>query len=62
MSENELAKVIINIAYDIHSKLGPALLESVYEAIVAHELNQWKPLLPSMASNSSPSYVSAIAS
>lgn len=31
MTENELSKVIVNTAYQIHTQLGPGLLESVYE-------------------------------
>jgi len=29
MTENELSKVIVDIAYQIHTNLGPGLLESV---------------------------------
>ena len=38
MRENELAKIIVSIAYDIHSRLGPGLFESVYETIMEYEL------------------------
>ena len=38
MTENELAKIIVNIAFQIHTKIGPGLLESVYEEIMVHEL------------------------
>lgn len=38
MTENELAKTIVNTAYQIHFKLGPGLLESVYEEIMHFEL------------------------
>lgn len=38
MTENELLKFIVNIAFQIHNKLGPGLLESVYEEIMFHEL------------------------
>jgi GxxExxY protein len=40
MTENELAKYIVNAAYRIHTTLGPGLLESVYEATLAHELEK----------------------
>ena len=40
MSENEIAKVIVDVAYHIHVKLGPGLLESVYQAILVHELRK----------------------
>ena len=38
MTENEIAKIIVNTCYNIHVKLGPGLLESVYEEILFHEL------------------------
>ncbi len=38
MHENELAKIVVSVAYNIHSNLGPGLFESVYETIVEHEL------------------------
>ena len=40
MTENEIAKEVVDVAYHIHRKLGPGLLESVYEAIMASELGQ----------------------
>lgn len=40
MTENEIAKVIVDVAFYIHKKLGPGLLESVYEIILAHELKR----------------------
>jgi len=38
MNENELSKIVLDVAFDIHKKLGPGLFESVYEAVMAHEL------------------------
>jgi len=38
MTENELSKIIVNTAYQIHKTLGPGLLESVYEEIMYFEL------------------------
>jgi GxxExxY protein len=38
MTENELAKIIVDAAYKVHVALGPGLLESVYEVVLAHEL------------------------
>jgi iron complex transport system substrate-binding protein len=35
---NDISGVIIDTAHHIHSKLGPGLLESVYEIILAKEL------------------------
>lgn len=40
MTENELSKIIVDISYKIHTKLGPGLLESVYETILYHELTK----------------------
>jgi len=38
MNENDLSRVIVDAAYKIHTTLGPGLLESVYEAVLAYEL------------------------
>ncbi|HEY3104798.1 MAG TPA: GxxExxY protein [Pyrinomonadaceae bacterium] len=38
MTENEVAKHIVDVAFKIHSGYGPGLLESVNEAIMAYEL------------------------
>lgn len=38
MTENEISKIVVNSAYDIHVNLGPGLLESVYEEIMFYEL------------------------
>ena len=38
MEENEIAREVVDAAYKIHRALGPGLLESVYEVILAHEL------------------------
>lgn len=40
MTENELSKIVVDCCYRIHSKLGPGLLESVYEEVLAYELNK----------------------
>ena len=40
MNENEIAKLIVKAAIKIHRRLGPGLLESVYEKILAYELQQ----------------------
>ncbi|TKK69415.1 GxxExxY protein [Ilyomonas limi] len=40
MTENELATAAVDICYNIHTKLGPGLLESVYEAAFAYELDK----------------------
>ena len=38
MTENEISRIVVNVCYKIHTKLGPGLLESVYEAILYYEL------------------------
>lgn len=38
MNENAIGKQIVNAAYQIHRELGPGLLESVYEVVLAEEL------------------------
>jgi GxxExxY protein len=40
MHENEIAKIVLDICFEIHRKLGPGLLESVYEEILCYELAQ----------------------
>lgn len=40
MHENEIARIIVDIAYQIHTRVGPGLLESAYEAILRFELEK----------------------
>lgn len=40
MDENQIAKIVVDTCYNIHTDLGPGLLESVYEIILAHELKK----------------------
>lgn len=40
MTENEISKVIVNCAYKVHTSLGPGLLESVYEKVLAYEIEK----------------------
>ena len=40
MTENEISKQIVDAAFKIHTRLGPGLLESVYEAVLAYELRK----------------------
>jgi GxxExxY protein len=40
MTENEIAKQILDAAFLVHTKLGPGLLESVYEVVMAYELKK----------------------
>ena len=39
MTEKEIAKIVVDAAYHIYRKLGPGLLESVYEVILAYALS-----------------------
>lgn len=38
MKENDITEIIIGCAMKVHSRLGPGLLESAYEACLFHEL------------------------
>jgi len=40
MTENEIAKIVVDCCYKIHTSLGPGLLESVYEEILCYELKK----------------------
>ena len=40
MTENEVATQIVDAAYQIHTTLGPGLLESAYSALLFHELHK----------------------
>ena len=40
MEKDELTGQILGWAYRVHTVLGPGLLESVYEAALAHELRK----------------------
>ena len=40
MTENKIARQILDAAFALHSKLGPGLLESVYEVVLAYELKK----------------------
>ena len=40
VTENEIAKEVVDAAYRVHTKLGPGLFESVYEVTLAHELRK----------------------
>jgi len=39
MNENEIGHIVVDAAVTIHKDLGPGLLESVYEAVLAHALS-----------------------
>ncbi len=40
MSENELAKIAVDICFKIHSRYGPGMFERVYEEIFCFEWNK----------------------
>ncbi|HLP12492.1 MAG TPA: GxxExxY protein [Flavobacteriales bacterium] len=40
LRENEIAEIIVDVAFQIHRALGPGLFESVYEEIMFYELKQ----------------------
>ncbi len=40
MTENEIGSVVVDSAITIHRELGPGLLESVYEVVLAEELQR----------------------
>ena len=40
MTENAIAKEIVDAAFRVHTALGPGLLESVYDMVLAYELDR----------------------
>ena len=40
MTENEIAKIAVDICFKIHTQYGPGLFESVYEEIFCYELSK----------------------
>jgi GxxExxY protein len=40
VTENEIARQILDAAFAVHTNLGPGLLESVYEVVLAYELQK----------------------
>jgi len=40
MDENQIGRVVVDTAIAIHRDLGPGLLESVYEVVLAHALTE----------------------
>ena len=40
MTENEIGRVVVDAAVLIHREVGPGLLETVYEVLLAHELRR----------------------
>jgi GxxExxY protein len=40
MSENEIAKIVVDAAFKVHTTLGPGLLESAYQKVMVYELRR----------------------
>ncbi len=40
MTENEIGKIVVDSAVRLHKELGPGLLETVYEVLLTHELQE----------------------
>lgn len=40
MTENDVAEIVVDACFKIHTTLGPGLLESVYESVLAYELQK----------------------
>ena len=40
MTENEIATIVVDACFKVHTTLGPGLLESVYEAVLLYELEK----------------------
>ena len=40
MNENDISFLVRKAAFNIHTALGPGLLESVYETLLCHELHK----------------------
>ncbi len=40
MTENEIAKLVVDLCFKIHTQYGPGLFESVYEEIFCYELDK----------------------
>ena len=40
MTENEIGRMVVDSSISVHRKLGPGLLETVYEVVLAHELRK----------------------
>jgi GxxExxY protein len=40
MKTNDITQAVLDAAFHVHTKLGPGLLESVYEIVLAYELKK----------------------
>ncbi len=41
MTENEISKIIIGLAIEVHRSLGPGLLENAYKECLFYKINQY---------------------
>jgi GxxExxY protein len=42
MSENEIARIVVDICFNLHKQYGPGLFETVYEEMICYELAKRK--------------------
>ncbi len=40
MNENQIANTVVDVAFHLHSALGPGLLESVYQELMVYKLRE----------------------
>ncbi|MEF8833380.1 MAG: GxxExxY protein [Halofilum sp. (in: g-proteobacteria)] len=40
MKDDEIGRIVVDAAVAVHRKLGPGLLETVYEAVMAYDLRE----------------------
>ena len=40
MNENQIGTIVLDAAFQVHRTLGPGLMESVYETVLAYELDR----------------------
>src|SRR5688572_19798838 len=40
MTENEIARIVVDCSYHLHLRFGPGLFESVYEELLCHEFSK----------------------
>ena len=38
MNENEISRIVVDTAFNLHKQIGPGLLESAYESALAYDL------------------------
>jgi len=41
MTENQISKIVIGLAIDVHKALGPGLLENTYKECLFYKINQF---------------------